>query len=182
MDEFELSEKCRQGDNLARKVLYERYAGRMLVVCLRYAGDRDRAQDMLHDGFLKIYSSFEKFTWRGEGSLRAWMERVVVNICLEHLRQRDVLSQAADIDNYQEGYQEPDAGEVERIPHHILMKLIGELPEGYRMVFNLFVFEQKSHREIAQQLGINEKSSSSQLFRAKTQLAKRIKEYIDKHV
>ncbi len=70
MEEQELAERCRQGDNLARKELYERYAGRMLSVCLRYAGDRETAQDLMHDGFLKLFDSFDKFTWRGEGSLR----------------------------------------------------------------------------------------------------------------
>ncbi|MZI58336.1 RNA polymerase subunit sigma-70, partial [Enterococcus durans] len=69
MNELELSERCRQGDNRARKELYEQYAGRMLGVWLRYAGDRDMAQDLVHDGFLKIFDSFDKFTWRGEGSL-----------------------------------------------------------------------------------------------------------------
>ena len=71
MNELELSERCRQGDNRARKELYEQYAGRMLGVCLRYAGDRDMAQDLVHDGFLKIFDSFDKFTWRGEGSLQS---------------------------------------------------------------------------------------------------------------
>ena len=67
MEEQELAERCRQGDNLARKELYERYAGRMLSVCLRYAGDQETAQDLMHDGFLKLFDSFDKFTWRGEG-------------------------------------------------------------------------------------------------------------------
>ena len=85
MEELELSEQCRQGNNHARKELYEQYAGRMLGICLRYAGDRDTAQDLLHDSFIKIFYSFDKFTCRGEGSLRAWMERVVVNIALQYL-------------------------------------------------------------------------------------------------
>ena len=73
MEEIELSEQCRLGNNRARKELYEQYAGRMLGICLRYTGDRDTAQDLLHDGFLKIFDSFDKFIWRGEGSLRAWI-------------------------------------------------------------------------------------------------------------
>jgi len=79
MEEQVLAERCRQGDNLARKELYERYAGRMLSVCLRYAGDRDTAEDLMHDGFLKLFDSFDKFTWRGDGSLRAWMERPLLS-------------------------------------------------------------------------------------------------------
>lgn len=92
MEEKELAEQCRRGDNRACRELYERYAGRMLALCLRYSGNREVAEDLLHDGFLKLFSSFDKFTWRGEGSLRAWMERVMVNTALQYLRQNDVLN------------------------------------------------------------------------------------------
>ena len=98
MEEQELAERCRQGDNRARKLLYEQYAGRMLTICLRYVGDRDTAQDLLHDGFLKIFGSFDKFTWRGEGSLRAWMERVMVNLALQYLRKNDIISQSSSLE------------------------------------------------------------------------------------
>lgn len=178
MEEIELSEQCRQGNNRARKELYEQYAGRMLSICLRYTGDRDTAQDLLHDGFLKIFDSFDKFTWRGNGSLRAWMERVMVNTVLQYLRKNDVLSQTAPIEEMLDKYEEPDASDVEAIPQKVLMEFIEELPAGYRTVFNLYTFEDKSHKEIAQLLGINEKSSASQLFRAKNVLAKRVKEWI----
>ena len=178
MNELELSERCRQGDNRTRKELYEQYAGRMLGVCLRYTGDRDTAQDLLHDGFIKIFSSFDKFTWRGEGSLRAWMERVMVNTALQYLRKSDVISQSTPLEEVPEDYEEPDASAVEMIPQAVLMRFIEELPAGYRTVFNLYTFEEKSHKEIAQLLGINEKSSASQLFRAKSVLAKRVKEWI----
>lgn len=178
MEEFELSERCKQGNNLARKELYERYSERLFGICIRYIGDRDVAQDVLHDGFIKILSSFDKFTWRGDGSLRAWMERVMVNMALQHLRKNDVLSRAAEIEEIEGAYEEPDAADVEVVPQKVLMQFINELPEGYRTVFNLYVFEEKSHKEIAALLGINEKSSASQLFRAKGALAKRINEYI----
>jgi len=74
MEEQELAECCKQGNVAAYKELYERYAGRMLTICLRYINDRNIAEDLLHDGFLKFFDSFDKFTWRGEGSLRAWLE------------------------------------------------------------------------------------------------------------
>ena len=162
MEEQELTELCRQGDNRARKELYEQYAGRMLGICLRYAGDRETAQDLLHDGFLKIFGSFDKFTWRGEGSLR----------------KNDVMSQSMALEDAPETYEEPDASEVEAIPQQVLMHFVEELPAGYRTVFNLYTFEDKSHKEIAQLLGINEKSSASQLFRAKTVLARKVKEWL----
>lgn len=141
MEEQVLAERCRQGDNLARKELYERYAGRMLGVCLRYAGDRETAQDLMHDGFLKLFDSFDKFTWRGEGSLRAWMERVMVNTVLQYLRKNDVMSQSAALDDVPEAYEEPDAAAVDTIPQKVLMQFISELPAGYRTVFNLFILK-----------------------------------------
>lgn len=178
MEEQELTERCRAGDNLARKELYERYAGRMLCVCLRYAGDRETAQDLMHDGFLKLFDSFDKFTWRGEGSLRAWMERVMVNTALQYLRRNDVMNQASTLEDAPEAYEEPDASSIDAIPQQILMRFISELPAGYRTVFNLYVFEEKSHKEIARLLGINEKSSASQLTRAKASLATRVREWM----
>lgn len=181
MEEQELAERCRQGDNLARKELYERYAGRMLSVCLRYAGDRETAQDLMHDGFLKLFDSFDKFTWRGEGSLRAWMERVMVNTVLQFLRKNDVMSQSATLDNAPEAYEDPEASIVDVIPQKVLMQFISELPAGYRTVFNLYVFEEKPHKEIAQMLGINEKSSASQLTRAKAALATKVREWMKKN-
>ena len=178
MEEQELAGRCRQGDNLARKELYERYAGRMLSVCLRYTGDRETAEDLMHDGFLKLFDSFDKFTWRGDGSLRAWMERVMVNTALQYLRKNDVINQSEALDNIPETYEEPDASTVETIPQKVLMQFISELPAGYCTVFNLYIFEEKSHREIARMLGINEKSSASQLTRAKAALATKVKEWM----
>ena len=176
MEEQQLAEQCRLGNNAARRELYERYAGRMLALCMRYTGNREEAEDLLHDGFLKLFSSFDKFAWRGEGSLRAWMERVMVNVALEHLRRNDVLSQSAALDDMPlEAYDEPEPDACDTIPVQVLMRFISELPAGYRTVFNLYVMEGKSHKEIAALLGINEKSSASQLARAKAALAEKVK-------
>ena len=178
MEEQELVELCNQGNNRDRKELYERYARRLQSICLRYSGDRDTAQDLLHDGFIKIFHSFDKFTWLGEGSLRAWMERVMVNVALQYLRKNDILNQASTIDDSPELYEEPDATEVELIPQSVLLGSIEELPTGYRTGFTLYNFEDTSHKEIADLLSINEKSSASQLFRAKSTLAKKVKDWL----
>ena len=176
MDERILAEECREGDGAARRELYDRFAGRLMAVCMRYAGDRATAEDLLHDAFLKIYGAFGKFSYRGPGSLRAWMERVMVNVALEHLRRNDVLSQSAALDDMPlEAYDEPEPDACDTIPVQVLMRFIGELPAGYRTVFNLYVMEGKSHKEIAALLGINEKSSASQLARAKAALAEKVK-------
>lgn len=181
MEEQELAERCRQGDNLARKKLYEQFAGRMFGVCLRYAGDRETAQDLMHDGFLKLFDSFDKFTWRGEGSLKAWMDRVMVNTVLQYFRKNDVMSQPVALDEMPELYEEPDASLVDAIPEKVLMQFVSELPAGYRTVLNLYIFEDKSHKEIARLLGINEKSSASQLARAKVVLATKVREWMKKN-
>lgn len=173
-----MAERCRQGDNAARRELYERYSGRMLGLCLRYVGDGEVAHDLMHDGFLKFFDAFDRFTWRGKGSLRAWMERVMVNVVLEHLRKKDVMSQALSLEDTHEAYLETDVAAVETIPQKELMRFVRELPVGCRTVFNLYIFEKKSHKEIARLLGIKEKSSASQLSRAKAILAAKVREWL----
>ena len=173
MEEQILAEGCRKGDDMARKELYDRYAGRLLSICMRYAGDRATAEDLLHDAFLKIYGAFDRFTYRGTGSLRAWIERITVNVKLGSVTL-DEGKAAAEV-------AEPDVAEMARVPREVLMRFIGELPEGYRAVFNLYCIEEYSHRDIARMLGINEKSSSSQLFRARAMLARRIRAYLETH-
>lgn len=181
-DEQILADGCRTGDNAARKELYDRFAGRMLGICIRYAGDRAAAEDLLHDAFIKIFGAFDRFSYRGVGSLRAWIERITVNVAIEWLRTRNRLgTMPLDESRVTAEAAEPDAEAVAAIPQQVLMRFVGELPDGYRTVFNLFCIEGYSHREIAQQLGINEKSSSSQLFRAKTLLARRIRAYLEEH-
>lgn len=177
-----MAERCGRGDNQARKELYERYAGRMLSICLRYVGDRDTAEDLLHDGFLRAFRYIDKFQWRGEGSLRAWMERLMTNVALQYLRDQKMLTQQVSLDEVRElREEEPEVADIDEIPEEVLMRLIGELPDGYRTVLNLFIFEEKSHKDIAKMLGINEKSSASQFFRAKNLLGKKIKEWITKN-
>lgn len=182
IEEQKLAEGCSSGENRAREELYDRYAGRLLSICLRYAGNRAAAEDLLHDAFLKIYGAFGHFTYRGPGSLRAWIERITVNVALEWLRSRSRQGYVPlDDGRPLPDMAEPEAAEVSRIPRDVLMQFVAELPEGYRSVFNLYCIEEYSHREIAEMLGINEKSSSSQLFRARALLARRVKEYMESH-
>ena len=178
MEERILAERCKAGDNDARRELYTRFGGRLLGICLRYVGDRATAEDLLHDCFIKGFAAIDRFSWRGEGSLRAWMERIAVNVSLEALRQKRRLHYPTTVDRLPERYEEPTSDEMERLPYDDLKRLIAELPDGYRTVFNLYCIEELSHREIAERLGISEKTSSSQLFRAKALLARRIKEYV----
>lgn len=179
MTETELTDRCKAGDSLARKELYERYAERMLCLCYRYTGDRETALDLLHDGFLKVFSSISSFTCRGEGSLRAWLSRLFANLALEHLRRKDLLRDGVPLEEADALADEPEP-DAAPLPMELLMQFITELPSGYRTVFNLFVFERWSHKEIAASLQINEMSSASQLNRARKQLVARIKDQLKK--
>lgn len=175
--EIELIEGCRAGLDSARKMLYTLYAQKMLAVCYRYTGNLETAHDVLHDGFIKIYTHF---TFRGECALQAWMSRVMASQAIDYLRKEQRSGQWM---SYEEHLPDvPDESSIDEsayeLPQEVLMSFVAELPPGCRTVFNLYVFEEKSHREIAQMLHIREHSSTSQLCRAKNLLAKRIKEYI----
>ncbi len=180
MQELEISRLCRKNDITARRELYKLYAGYLLGICMRYLSDRETAEDVMHDGFIKIFSSFDKFEWRGEGSLKAWLSRVMANQTLEWLRRNKKLS-ANEGEDVLNKVEEPAVADVEKIPQSVIMRFIKELPDGYRAVFNMFVIEEKSHKEIAEALGIKEKSSSSQLLRAKRILADKIDDYCKKN-
>lgn len=181
LTEQELVQGCKRGDDVARRQLYERYAGKMMAICMRYMGNREEAEDLLHDGYIKLYGSFDKFEWQGEGTLPAWMARVMANLALQRLRKTDVMSQAVELENTAElrdDVDRPDEGpDIETIPKKVLMQFIEELPPGYRTVFNMYVFEGKNHIEIGKELGINNKSSASQLVRARAILKERVNEW-----
>ena len=156
------------------KMLYGQYVGYLTAVCARYIPDDDEVKDILQEAFIKIFQSMDRFTWRGEGSLKAWMTRIVVNDSLKFLRRKKPLPLSATL-------SEPVDEEVpafDAVPLPVIQEMIRRLPEGYRTVFNLFVFEDKSHKEIASLLGIKENSSASQLHHAKALLGKWIKDYI----
>jgi len=173
--ERELIEGCRAGRDSARKMLYTLYSKQMLAICYRYTGDVDQAYDVLHDGFIKI---FTRFSFRGESSLSTWITRVMITQALDHLRKMQRLNQWMVNDEELPDIPElSEEGDENELSEEILLKFVAELPEGYRTVFNLYVFEEKSHKEIAGLLHIKEHSSTSQLHRAKAMLAKRINEY-----
>lgn len=176
--ENELVKRCAEGDHDAFRVLYEQYAPRMLAFLMRYVSDRDTAQDLLQEGFIKVYTSISQFEHRGEGSLLSWLKVVMRNEALQYLRHSDALRESIDIDATPLSEEIPDSEDVELIPSDVLMQLLGELPDGYRTVFNLYVMEDKSHKEIAKMLGIKERSSASQLVRAKALLTEKIKNWI----
>lgn len=175
--EAEFLRLIRRKDTSAARRIYDAYAGYLLSVCRRYIGDSDTSRDVLQDALVKIFSSLDKFEWRGEGSLRAWMRRIVVNESLMRLRadNRSIVQPSGDSEIPE--IPDEEEPELDGIPMEVLQDMISSLPDGYRTVFNLYVFEEKSHREIASILGISENTSYSQFSRAKSLLAKKIKQY-----
>ena len=174
--ERELLEAIRVGDRAAMRRLYDRYKGYAMAIGLRYIPNSDEVRDVLQDSFVKIITGISHFDYRGEGSLKSWVSRIVANQAIDHVRVHEILRFTDEMpeDTIEE---EPDIG---GIPDGVLDGLIGQLPPNYRVVLNLFVFEQLSHREIAQQLGISESNSATQFFRAKKMLQKMVRDYINK--
>ncbi|MDD2612571.1 MAG: sigma-70 family RNA polymerase sigma factor [Bacteroidales bacterium] len=165
------------GDIIAMKEFYHHYSGYLTTVCSRYVFDREDIKDVLQESFIKIFKAIALFEYKGPGSLRAWSTRIVVNESLKFLKTRERLEVI-----HQPVWDLPDTTEEEEpdfdeIPIFVILEMIRSLPTGYRTVFNLFVFENKSHKEIASILKISESSSASQLHRAKNVLAKQIRVY-----
>ena len=172
--ERQLLDAIQRGERAALRRLYDRYSGYAMAIGLRYVPDCDEARDVLQDSFVKILTSIGRFDYRGEGSLKSWVSRIVANRAIDYIKQHQRLQFTDEVpENINE--EEPEIGGV---PPDILDGMIGQLPAGYRVVLNLFVFEQLSHRDIAQRLGITESASTSQLFRAKRMLQRMVREYI----
>ena len=175
-DERQLSERCARGEKPACRELYDSYAGRLLALSTRYTGSQDAAEDVLQDSFIKVFSSIGTFRYKGEGSLYAWIRRIVINRSLDWLRSQK-RNGMVPIDEARSS-SEIEEKDIGPIPEGVLARMVEELPDGYRTVFNLFAIDGYSHREIGRMLGIKEKSSSSQYFRARALLADKIKEYM----
>lgn len=177
LSERALTELLKKKDKEGMKLFYERYAGYLTAVCSRYVTDRAEVKDILQDALVKMFGAVDRFEFRGEGSLRAWASRIVVNGALTNLREK---GRFTIVDNLPD-IEDDDPVQVEKVPPAVLQGFIQALPDGYRTVFNLFVFEKKSHKEIADMLGIKEDSSASQYLRARARLAKQIKTYLKEH-
>ena len=165
----------RRGDASAMDCLYSEYADYLTAVCARYIPDDDELKDVLQESFIKIFSKIGEFDYRGNGSLRAWITRIVINeslLCIRKKKSSPIINIEKEPPDIQD--DEPEIGSLNE---EVLTNMIRKLPDGYRTVFNLFVIEGKSHKEIAKILNIKADSSASQFHKAKKQLAKMIKDY-----
>ena len=171
MTEDELVKGCKNEDRHCQRIVFERYAGKMMTVSLRYARHRLEAEDILQESFVKVFNNIQAF--QGNGSFEGWIRRIVVNTALRDIQKSSFKNEQIGLENIIERSEEPTA--ISNLSEQEILKLISFLPDGYRTVFNLYVFEDFSHREISQHLGIEESTSRSQLTKARQMLQAQIK-------
>lgn len=163
ISESDLIQGSIRGDRRMQELLYKTYSPKMYGVCLRYSGDADDAQDILQEGFVKVFRNLERF--RGDGSFEGWIRRIFVNTAIEHYRRK--VNMYPVTENQENTVEDKDWSALDRLAMKDLMEMIQQLSPGYRTVFNLYVVEGYTHKEIADMLGISEGTSKSQLARAK---------------
>ena len=171
--DLQLIESCRKGDRASQKAIYDRLASRMFPICIRYAGDRESAQDILQDGFITLFTKLEDF--KGDGSFEGWARRIFVTTALMYLRKKDVLKMSDELE-LARGLKAETVTQTQNLGYKELMELIMTLPPGFRTVLNLYALEGYSHKEIGEMLGISETTSRTQLSRARIWLQNKIKE------
>lgn len=169
MTDEQLVEGCVKKQALAQKALYDKYSRRMLGVCLRYASSTDEAQDILQDGFIKVFDKIEAFN--AKGSLEGWIRRIMVNTALDNFRKNKKHMNQTDVDDVKY-LLKADNFVIESLEAKALLKIIQTLPTGFRTVFNLYAIEGYSHKEIGVMLDVSEGTSKSQYSRARAYIQK----------
>jgi RNA polymerase sigma factor (sigma-70 family) len=169
--ESRLVAALQQQEARAQRVVYERYSNRMMAICMRYVGNRDDAEEVMIDGFMRIYGRVDQF--RSDGSFEGWMRRIMVTESLMYLRKNKAWRQELPLDSItvEPDYEWADAN----LQSEDLIRLVAQLPNGYRTVFNLYAIEGYNHAEIAELIGISEGTSKSQLSRARALLQQKIR-------
>ncbi len=170
ISDADLIKGCIEGDRRMQKQLYDQFSPKMYAVCLRYMGNADDAQDILQEGFIKIYKNLERF--RGDGSFEGWIRRIFVNTAIEQIRKKKL---NVSLSEREETIEFKTVSAIENINAKDLLNIVRELSPGYRSVFNLYVVEGYSHKEISELMGISEGTSKSQLARARMILQEKIK-------
>lgn len=166
----DLMEGCKAGNRQMQELLYKQTASKMMAVCMRYAKDRMEAEDVLQMAYVKIFQKVKEY--RGEGSFEGWIRRIMVNTAIESYRKNLRMLNVVSIED---AYEQPSqAFDYSSLGMQDLMKVIQKLADGYRMVFNMYIIEGYSHKEIAEALGISEGTSKSQLSRARAILQQEI--------
>jgi len=173
--ESDLIKGCLKGNPQMQEELYRRFSPKMYAVCLRYAQDSDDARDLLQEGFIKVYRNLDRY--RGEGSFEGWIRRIFVNTAIEYYRKKS-LEYSRVSEKEETTIADADISVLDELAVKDIIGLIQELAPGYRAVFNLYVIEGFSHKEIADMLNISEGTSKSQLARAKSILQKKVEQFL----
>jgi len=166
MSEEDLIKGCIKEDRASQVAFYKKFSSKMMAVCMRYAKDRMEAEDMLQDGFMKVFDNLSKF--KNEGSLEGWVRRIMVNTAINKIRANRLKFDPIDEGHNQ--FEVDDFSAIDKLSEQDIILLIAKLPQGYRYVFNMYAIEGYSHKEIADSLGIEEASSRSQYAKAKKHL------------
>jgi len=170
--ESDLIKGCVEKNRAMQKLLYDRYAPKMYTVCLRYCKNAEDAQDLLQEGFIKIFRNIDNY--RGDGSFEGWMRRIFVNTSIAHFRK--VVNVSIPPEDQELNIEDKSVTALDNFAERDIISLVQELSPGYRQVFNLYVIEGYSHKDISEMLGIGEGTSKSQLARAKSMLRSMIEE------
>ncbi len=171
MDDTALVMACVEGNPKAQKMLFDRFAQKMLAVSLRYMRNMEAAEDVLQDGFVKVFTKLKDYNH--SGSLEGWIRRIIVNTALDQIRKNAKFMDDVNVDDVE--YKLDQSAYIEEgLNANDLMKMIQSMPDGYRVVFNMFAIEGFSHKEIAESLGVTESTSKSQYSRARAYLKERI--------
>jgi RNA polymerase sigma-70 factor, ECF subfamily len=171
-----LIESCIKGDRKSQQVVYQKFYGKMMSICLRYTKNKDEAKDILQDGFIKVFSSLAKYNF--QGSFEGWIRRIVVNTAIDSFRKKSSLQindNVKFVDQLQDVVEEEVNEDIDLAPHYKVADIIEamqQLSPAYKVVFNLYIFEDYSHRQISEKLGITEGTSKSNLAKAKQNLIK----------
>ncbi|MBK7406780.1 MAG: sigma-70 family RNA polymerase sigma factor [Saprospirales bacterium] len=170
MTDRALIEGCIREESRCQMEVFRRYAGKMMVVCRRYARHELEAEDILQDAFIKVFDNLGKFEFKG--SFEGWIRRIVINTALKNFQRASFQKEQLGLDSFEEQSIDPEA--VSNLQEEELLDLISKLPDGYRVVFNLYVIEGYSHKEISDMLEIGESTSRSQLVKARKMLKEQI--------
>jgi RNA polymerase sigma factor (sigma-70 family) len=178
----ELIQACIKGDRKSQQAFYQAFFGKMMSVCMRYAENKDEAKDILHDGFIKVFNSLKLFEYKG--SLEGWVKRIVTNTAIDAVRKKKnffvVLDEGRTYDNIADDHDENvEYEKINQFKVETIMLLIQKLSPMYKLVFNLYIFEELTHKEIAEKLNINIGTSKSNYAKAKKNLIKLFEDYTD---
>lgn len=170
-----LVKRIKKGDSVAWRELYNTHAGALFATCQRYLSDDEDVKDVMQEAFMLAFRNIDTFVFKKDGGLRLWLNTIVTNQALKLIRKQGVMPTSALTDNCD--FTDDNISELDDIPPDIIHDMVRKLPVGYRTVLNLFIFEDKSHEEISQLLGISKLTSASQLCRAKKLLHQMLLDY-----